>query len=224
MAGQGLYARLRADAGAGWATYVDHPFVRALGAGTLAEAAFRRYLVQDYLFLIDFARAYALAVFKADDLDTMRRLSGHVRAILDVEMGLHVAYCRRWGIDEAALVASEPATETLAYTRYVLERGLAGDLLDLLVALAPCIVGYGEIGARLAADPATRHADNPYGAWIEMYAGAEYQELAAESVAMLDGLAGRVAAPGRYPALLGTFRRATMLEAALWQMGLAAAE
>lgn len=224
MAGQGLYARLRADAAGPWAAYVDHPFVRGLGAGTLPEASFRRYLAQDYLFLIDFARAHGLAVFKADDLDLMRRLSGHVRAILDVEMGLHVAYCRGWAIDESALAAGEPAAETLAYTRYVLERGLAGDLLDLLVALAPCVVGYGEIGARLAADPATRRDGNPYGDWIDMYAGADYQALAAESVAMLDGLAGRVAAPGRYPALLNTFRRATMLEAAFWQMGLAAAE
>ena len=63
--GQGLFGRLRRDAGAVWDGYVAHDFVRALGRGTLPEAAFRHFLVQDYLFLIHFARAHALAGFKA---------------------------------------------------------------------------------------------------------------------------------------------------------------
>ena len=41
----------------------------------------------------------------------------------------------------------------MAYTRFVLERGMSGDLLDLHIALAPCIVGYAEIGARLTSIP-----------------------------------------------------------------------
>ena len=59
----------------------------------------------------------------------------------------------------------------LAYTRYVLEAGMRGDLLALQVALAPCVVGYAEIAARLAARPDPRVATNPYRAWIEEYAG-----------------------------------------------------
>ena len=55
------------------------------------------------------------------------------------------------------------ALETMAYTRFVLQRGLAGDLLYLQVALAPCLVGYGESGERLLADPTTRRDGNPYG-------------------------------------------------------------
>ena len=52
---QGLYGRLRQLAAADWQHYVAHPFVRQLAEGTLAESAFRRYLTQDYLFLIHFA-------------------------------------------------------------------------------------------------------------------------------------------------------------------------
>ena len=66
------------------------------------------------------------------------------------------------------------ASATMAYTRYVLEKGGQGDLLDLYVALASCVIGYGEIGARLAADANTLRTDNPYGNWIEMYASEEY--------------------------------------------------
>src|SRR5689334_19457224 len=100
---QGLFGRLRHDAGAVWDAYVAHGFVRALGRGTLPEAAFRHFLIQDYLFLIHFARAYALAGFKATQLVDIRAAAAAVSAIVDVEMPLHVSYCARWGLSEAQM-------------------------------------------------------------------------------------------------------------------------
>jgi len=221
--GGALFDDLRKAAAVEWAHYVDHPFVSQLGQGTLPERAFRHYLAQDYLFLVHFARAYALAVYKADDLDDMRQAGDMMTAILNVEMGLHVDYCASWGLDEAAMqqVPEDPAT--VAYTRFVLDRGMAGDLLDLHVALAPCVVGYAEIGSRLAADGATSRSDHPYEAWVEMYAGVEYQSLAEGQTALLDRLYEKRAGAGRRPRLIDTFRAATRLEADFWQMALDAA-
>ena len=219
----GIFAALVDSAGDDWRHYVEHPFVRRLADGTLPEAAFRHYLVQDYLFLIQFARAYGLAAFKADSLAEIRAASEGLKALVEVEMDLHRAYCADWGIDDASLEAVEADGATLAYTAYVLERGLAGDLLDLRVALAPCVIGYGEIGARLAADPATRTGGNPYGPWIAMYAGDEYQALAQAEARALDALAARRGGQARLAGLSATFRAATRLEAAFWQAGLDAA-
>ena len=219
----GFFADLREAAGDAWRHYVGHPFVRGLGDGTLPEAAFRHYLIQDYLFLIQFARAYGLAAYKADTLAEIREASAGLKALVEVEMDLHRAYCADWGIAEDALEAVEADGATLAYTAYVLERGLAGDLLDLRVALAPCVIGYGEIGARLAADPATRTDGNPYGPWIEMYAGNDYQALVQAEAEALDGLAARRGGSARFAQLAATFRTATRLEAAFWQAGLDAA-
>jgi thiaminase/transcriptional activator TenA len=112
----------------------------------------------------------------------------------------------------------------MAYTRYVLEAGCAGDLLDLQVALAPCVVGYAEIGKALAADPATAVEANPYSSWIEMYAGADYQGVAATHVAQMDALFARRGGRGRMPGLIAHFDRATRLERGFWDMGLAAAD
>lgn len=120
-----------------------------------------------------------------------------------------------------AAVPEDP--RCVAYTRYVLEQGMAGDLLDLHVALAPCIVGYGEIGRRLAADPATLREGNPYDSWIAMYAGQEYQDVVAAEIATLDRLMERRGGPGRMDSLRQIFRTATRLEADFWQMGLDAA-
>src|SRR3546814_16650970 len=107
-------------------------------------------------------------------------------AILDTEIGLHIAYCRGWGIGEAEMAALPEAPACIAYTRFVLARGMAGDLLDLPVALAPCIVGYAAIGRRLAATPAARSHGNPYAAWHAMYAGPDYQEGGAPADAQLE--------------------------------------
>lgn len=63
-----IFDRLKAAAVADWQRYVGHDFVRQIGAGTLPQAAFRTYLVQDYLFLIQFARVYALATYKSRTL------------------------------------------------------------------------------------------------------------------------------------------------------------
>ena len=112
-----IFDRLKAAAAADWQSYVDHYFVRQLGAGTLPHAAFRTYLVQDYLFLIQFARAYALATYKSRTLADMRAAQAGLAAILD-EMDLHVRLCGRWGLspedieaDTAKMKAKSPVEE-----------------------------------------------------------------------------------------------------------------
>jgi thiaminase/transcriptional activator TenA len=205
-----------------WRAYTRHQFVRLLASGDLPEKCFRRYLVQDYLFLVHFARAWGLATYKSETLAEMRRAQRLVAATLDVEIGLHIDYCRGWGLSEAAMATEPEALETIAYTRFVLDRGLAGDRLDLEVALAPCIVGYAVIAAERIADPATRLEQNRYREWLEMYAGPDYQSLAREAEAALDEQFSRRGGEGRFPSLAAGFTTAVRLEVDFWQMGLEA--
>lgn len=218
-----LFTALVALAGSVWPAYTQHDFVLRLARGDLPEAAFRRYLVQDYLFLLHFARAWGLAVYKSDTLPQMRRAQRLVAATLDVEIGLHIDYCRGWGLDEPRMAAEPEALETVAYTRFVLDRGLAGDRLDLEVALAPCVIGYAEIARDRMADPATTRDGNPYREWLEMYASDDYQQLAGEMIAALDEQFAWRGSEGRIRELSANFTAATRLEAAFWQMGLDAA-
>jgi thiaminase/transcriptional activator TenA len=214
-----LFPRLRA-ASPSWESYVGHPFVTGIRDGSLPEAAFKHYLGQDYLFLIHFARAYALAAYKANTLADIRDAAAGMSAIVDTEMALHVEYCAGWGLSEAEMEALPESLATMAYTRYVLEKGHQGDLLDLYVALAPCVIGYGEIGARLASDPATKRDGNPYASWIDMYAGEDYQPVARAHAEILDRLWTHRAGRERVDGLSRVFEEASRLEADFWQMGL----
>jgi len=215
----GLFRRLRAACAAEWEAYVWHPFVRGLSDGTLPLPAFRHYLVQDYLFLIHFARAEALAVVKAESLEAMREKAAAITAILD-ETRLHLAYCTEWGLDEAEVRATPESAETVGYTRWVLDRGLAGDILDLEVALAPCTVGYGEVAQRILADPRRRAGGNPYQSWIETYADPAYQALARAAAVRIDALGETHGGEARFAALGAAFAEAARLEARFWQQGL----
>lgn len=214
-----FFERLKTEASTEWKAYTEHPFTNALADGSLAEAAFRRYLVQDYLFLIEFARAYALAVYKSPRLADMREATAGLSAILDIEMDLHVKLCAGWGLSPDDLEQAAPAVETLAYTRYVLDTGMRGDLLALKVALAPCVIGYADIATRLASHPDANASTNPYRVWIAEYAGAPYQEVATKARAHLDSLADLYITPAREAELIGIFKEATRLEADFWEMG-----
>ncbi len=216
------FPRLRDAAGPVWKDYTQHAFVEGLRDGSLPRRAFLGYLVQDYVFLIHFARAWALAVTKSDALEEMRACAATVDALVNQELGLHVRTCAGEGLSEQDLFNAEEHPANLAYTRYVLDAGHSGNFLDLLAVLAPCVMGYGEIGARLA--PAAT-PDHPYADWIGTYAGDEYQQVCRDVGALFDGAIARrlgatpEATPG-WNRLCHRFTTATRLEVGFWDMGL----
>jgi thiaminase/transcriptional activator TenA len=212
-----------------WQRYVDHDFVRQVSDGRLPRAAFIHYLKQDYIFLIHFARAWALAVFKSDRIQEMRTAAATVHALIDHEMRLHIQTCASAGIPETMLADTKEEKENLTYTRFVIDAGMKGDLLDLLVALSPCVFGYGEIGKRLAIETSGPAPDHPYKEWIDSYASYEYQAVCNDVGTLLENVAQRLIGPEpmaspRWPELLGTFDRASRLEADFWAMALRGAK
>jgi len=203
-----------------WQAYIEHGFVQQLGNATLAPEAFQHYLKQDYLFLIQFARAFALAAYKSPTLSDLRQAKEGLQAIVDVELDLHVSYCKEWGISEQELADLPEARATLAYTRYVLDTGNRGDLLDLHVALSPCMVGYGEIANWLNSRAETiRGENNPYDAWIAMYESDEFQEAMRAEIGWLNERLADIS-PARFKELTRIFSDATRLEIDFWEMGL----
>jgi thiaminase/transcriptional activator TenA len=221
--GSPLFAALRARS-RWWDVYVSHPFVMGLGDGSASRDGFLNYLRQDYVFLIHFSRAWAYAAAKTDRVAELRAAIGVADALINHELQLHVGVCAAAGIDEAALEATEEAAENLAYTRFVLDQGLKGDFLDLLAALAPCVLGYGEIGARLLAETEGRRIGHPFAAWIETYGGPDYQGVCADFARLLEGASAARLGPDpalspRWPGLVGAFDTAARLEAGFWTLG-----
>ena len=221
-----LFADLKKAIGTEWTDYTEHEFVRKLGEGTLPLPIFQDYLVQDYHFLVQFARANALAAYKSRKLADIKGATGALQAILH-ETELHRRLTARWGLTEEELDAAAEKQTTVAYTRYVLDTGMSGDLLDMHVALSPCSIGYAEIGVALepqrirALDAGEEH---PYGEWIAEYSGTEFQTAARAATERLDALTAGSVTAERFDSLVEVFRAATRLEAAFWQQALDSAD
>lgn len=214
-----LFNTLKHECLSDWQSYVEHDFIYQLAQGALPMESFRHYLQQDYRYLTQFARILGLAIYKSRDLDTIRASQLALNTLLDIELSLHIDYCRQWGISKSDLEALPEAGANIAYTRYVIDCGHAGDLLDMHAAMAPCIVGYHEIARRLADDPATRMQDNPYSTWINEYKSDAYREVSEREIQLLDKLGADIGQQ-KHNQLKSIFRTATRMETQFWQMGL----
>ena len=165
------------------------------------------------------ARAWALAAYKSRTLAELRQATASLDTILNTELDLHIGYCSEWGISEDDLSELPESRATLAYTRYVLDCGQRGDLLDLHVALAPCLIGYGEIAEWLLDQDTTEIENNPYADWIAMYSSDDFKEAVEAEREWLDARLSEVS-ERRLGELVDVFRDATRLEIDFWQMGL----
>ncbi|VEI45972.1 putative transcription activator [Actinobacillus equuli] len=117
--------------------------------GSLPKSCFQHYLKQDYLYLYQYCRALSLGIYKAENFEQMRYALEATQAILN-EVELHLQFCREWGIEEEEVRKTPESSACVAYTRYVLDCGMRGGLAELFTAIAPCAIGYAEIGKKLA--------------------------------------------------------------------------
>ena len=171
-----------------WEACRKHPFVTGIGDGTLAVEKFQHFMLQDYLYLFDYARVFALGVVKARDPELMRTFAANVDAILGGEMKIHRAYMKRLGITEEQVFAVKPALENLSYTNYMISVANCGGPMEIVAAILACSWSYAEIGQALAAIPGV--AEHPfYGEWIQGYASEEYAATNQALIELMDELA-----------------------------------
>lgn len=199
-----------------WDRCLDHPFVRGLGDGTLPVEKFRYFMLQDYLYLFDYARVFALGVVKARDAALMRTFARNVDAILDGEMKLHRAYMERLGIPEERVLAVKPALDNLSYTHYMLSVAERGGPMEITASILACSWSYAEIGQALARLPgAAEHAF--YGEWIQGYASEDYAATNRALIGLMDALAAE-AAPEQLAYLTEIFVNCSRYELGFWDM------
>ncbi|MGE5247852.1 MAG: thiaminase II [Verrucomicrobiota bacterium] len=179
-----FYGEMRGKADPLWEAVFGHPFVKGIGDGTLPLDRFEFYLKQDYVYLVDFSRVFALAGAKATGLPEMGNFATLMNVTLNTEMELHRRTCAAFGIPEEALARTRRSLVTSAYTDFLVRTCYEGDLSDILAMLVPCACGYVEIAKRLRSKgiPENRF----YKDWIETYSSAEFAEFGDWLIARMD--------------------------------------
>ena len=210
--------RLIRESGDIWKKYDEHPFVTGMADGSLAVEKFRYYMIQDYLYLFDYARVFALGTAKAADQKTMEIFAGYVHQILHGEMEIHRGYMKRLGIPEEEAAQAKPSIATRSYTSYMLSIAWAEGPAEIAASILACAVSYELIAQHmLEAHPECRD-HGFYGEWVQGYADPGYHEANEELKAMTDRLSeGYSEEQIRH--LSEIFRTCSQYELMFWDMG-----
>jgi thiaminase/transcriptional activator TenA len=214
MAGP-LSDELRSAASDVWEAQHRHPFVTGIGDGTLDPERFRIWIRQDCLFLIEYARVLSYAAARSPDLETMRRFAELARSTLEDEMELHRSYSAKLGISAAELEREDMAPTTRAYTDFLVRSATAGEFVELLAALLPCMWGFSEVGLRLA--DRGLPDDERYAEWIRMYSSDDFARLAGWCRELTDAAGERLPTQARGRAF-DVFLTSSRYELAFWEM------
>ena len=199
-----------------WEACLKHPFVTGIGDGTLSVEKFQHFMLQDYLYLFDYARVFALGVVKARDPELMRIFAANVDAILGSEMKIHRAYMKRLGITEEQVFAVKPALDNLSYTNYMLSVASSGSPMEIVASILACSWSYAEIGQALATIPGA--AEHPfYGEWIQGYSSEEYAATNQALIELMDSLAAN-ATEEQIVYLTEVFVNCSRYELGFWDM------
>ena len=207
------FYKLKSSCNKEWSEYTDHKFLSDLVNNKLPDKNFKRYLIQDYIFLQQFLKILALSVYKSNSFDEIKRSISFIKGI-DHEIKLHISYCKKWRIPLGSLNNIQVEKANSAYTNHVLSVGKKGNNLDIFSCLSPCIVGYGEIGFKLS--KIKNWKKSKYSSWIKMYSSKEYQQVAKDNIHYLDILF-KNSKNKNLSKLKGNFKKSTILERNFWE-------
>lgn len=171
-----------------WESYLEHPFVKGIGEGTLDKEKFIHYMKQDYVYLIEYSRVFAIGATKANDLDTMTAFANLLHGTMNFEMDLHREYAAKFGISNEELENTEPSATMTAYTSYMISQAQLGGVENAVAAVLACAWSYNWIGHKLAEWPgATEHEF--YGNWVKMYSSEGFTEIAENCKTLINDIA-----------------------------------
>lgn len=168
-----------------WMQYNKHPFVMGIQDGTLDREKFRYYIIQDYLYLEDYARAFALGIAKAKSLETTRLFSGYINALTGGEMDIHRGYMGKFAVTQEELDTTPRSLDNLSYTSYMLRVAYEESEVETLTAILSCAYSYEVIAKRIVENNPAAIEHDFYGEWIKGYASERY---AKENIILLDTL------------------------------------
>ncbi len=165
-----------------WDSYLEHNFIKELENGSLDKEKFKFYLIQDYLYLMDYSKVFAYAIIKSKDENHMRFNANQIISIIGKEADTHRGYFTDFGINNANDYEASITTES--YTKYMLAVAATENLAEIMVTVLACYWSYKYI-----ADNLNKEMDSGiYKNWILMYSSKEYAKGNDELIKLINYL------------------------------------
>ena len=167
-----------------WNSYNEHPFVLGIQDGTLDKDKFRYYMIQDYLYLEDYAKTFAVGVAKAKSLRVANLFAKYI-PVMNGELNVHDGYLARLGVTQKEIASTPRSLDNLSYTSYMLRVAYEEGEAEILTAILACACSYEVIAKKIVKNNPTSINHEFYGDWIKGYVSESYAE---ENVILLEEL------------------------------------
>lgn len=192
---------------------INHDFIKGMVDGALPIDIFKHYVLQDYLYLSDFAKAVAIVGAKAPNDEWAAIILSNADAALTVERRwMHEYLLSEWGIKPQDLSQLQMTPINLAYTSYLLATSLLRSFEEGLAAILPCFWIYREVGLEML----KKGSPNPtYKRWIDTYGSEEYGKVVKEIVMMAEEVFRRLGDENTFR-VRKAFRSSTLYEYLFW--------
>jgi thiaminase/transcriptional activator TenA len=169
-----------------WQAITQHPFLRELHSGILPMDRFIYFIMQDYVYLLDFAQVLCHAGSKSPDLKTLELFARHALGAVEVERSFHESFGNSLGLSRGQLDRVQKGPTTQAYIAHLHSVARTGSLGELVAALLPCYWIYAEVGRRLYRNRPAK--PKIYREWIEIYASEGFWKPVREQLGLMDEL------------------------------------
>lgn len=207
-------AQLRLRAERIWRAIDAHPFLRELHAGTLPMNRFIYFILQDYVYLLDFAQVLCQGAAKSPDLETLELFCRHALGAVEVERSFHASFGKSLGLSRTQLDGVTKGPITQAYIGHLQSVAQSGTLGEIVAAVLPCYWIYGEVGRRLYKNRPRK--PKIYREWIETYAGEAFWRPVREQIQLMDKL-GAAASSGEKKRMAANFILSSRYEFTFWE-------
>ncbi len=197
-----------------WRAIDAHPFLRELHTGTLPMDRFIYFILQDYVYLLDFAQVLCHAGSKSPDLKTLELFARHALGAVEVERTFHESFGESLGFSRQQLDQVPKNPTTHAYINHLQSVARSGTLGETVAAVLPCYWIYGEVGRRLYRNRPSK--PKIYRQWIETYASEAFWKPVREQIQLMDTL-GATASNSEKRLMTAHFLLSSRYEFMFWE-------
>ena len=159
-----------------WEKCLHSEFLTHLADGTLDEACFKGYIVEDSLYLREYAKVFAWGMTKAKDMQTIRTYYSLLSFVNESEDAARLHYLKHFGLTDEGIQSLPLRPENRAYVDSMIDTARNSEgAAECMMACLPCMLSYGWIFQKmLDRSPAVR--DTLYGPLVQDYAGPGYAD------------------------------------------------
>ena len=192
---------------------LEMSFIKELKAGSLERQIFQQYMIQDGIYLGEFARVLAIISAKAPQPDWQLQFAKSVSEAIVVERMLHESFFAEFGIEAADALATEPSPTCLNYTNFLIATAFQHSFPIAVAAVLPCFWIYLEVGKHIYQTAVSKA--NPYQKWIDTYVDSDF-EASVDYVVRVADEAAATASDRELELMERVFYRASQFEWMFW--------